>query len=558
MNNIPKIVSFDLDEDVVEKLTEKDFNISNYVLTENYKIKNPRGIDIVPSVVFESNMHECEIVIIDLNYKEYPIITKESSVIPENTGKYYVIRTPDKATLLDLKPFNLQRIPHKMFKSSIIKIYFCGKYYEEEYNKILRGENSYDNTITYSNYSHAKMTAENKSGSRIKIVNDEDIFSSILNKYLSSFKYECILHKNRAYMNNFYDLLTNEENEIISSMYKGPDGSIELYLPVTEKKSELLLDLLNQVFPRLRPEIFPEATELLWRDDKKNLLPGNESLIRAKINLKSEFEKNIQEIDLKIEENTKKYSYMLDILTETGDNLVSAVNQSLRFIGFDSKEEKEFLEEGELKEEDIRIDETDKHIVIECKGISGTSTDNECRQIQKIKNRRQRKRGKFDVYGLYIVNHQLHIEPSKRSNPPFQAVQIEDAKEEVGLLTTYELYKQLCAINKGYASKERTKEDMLKTGLVTFTLDNLVYIGEVSEVLKKGNVAIFNLNGESIDLGMTLVFNKKDEFKEAAIKSIELDDCEVNNANSGEVGVFVDIKLSKGMKIYKLLNKNDN
>ena len=102
MNNIPKIVSFDLDTDVVKKLAEKDFNISNYVLTENYKIKDSYGLDIVPNVSFDSNMHECEIVIIDLNYKKLPITTKEYSSIPENTGKYCVVRTPERATLLDL------------------------------------------------------------------------------------------------------------------------------------------------------------------------------------------------------------------------------------------------------------------------------------------------------------------------------------------------------------------------------------------------------------------------------------------------------------------------
>ena len=71
--------------------------------------------------------------------------------------------------------------------------------------------------------------------------------------------------------------------------------------------------------------------------------------------------------------------------------------------------------------------------------IGGTSKDEECSQIFKIKSRRMKELKRFDVFGLYIVNHQKHLPPLNRENPPFTENQIQDAiNDERGLLTTWQ------------------------------------------------------------------------------------------------------------------------
>ena len=73
-------------------------------------------------------------------------------------------------------------------------------------------------------------------------------------------------------------------------------------------------------------------------------------------------------------------------------------------------------------------------MTIEVKGISGTSTDKDCSQIDKVVKRKMKKYDRTDVNGLYIVNHQRYLPPLSRDNPPFKDIQIKDAETVLNLI----------------------------------------------------------------------------------------------------------------------------
>ena len=148
----------------------------------------------------------------------------------------------------------------------------------------------------------------------------------------------------------------------------------------------------------------------------------------------------------------------------------------------------------DTKEEDIQIEMEAGLIIIEAKGIGGTSRDDECSQISKIRSRRCEERNKFDVIALYIVNHQRHIPPLERKNPPFTENQVHDAElEKRGLLTTWDLYNLYFNVENGMISKKRAIECLMKPGLIKFIPDKITKLNLVKEIYQNGEVVIFDL-----------------------------------------------------------------
>lgn len=117
----------------------------------------------------------------------------------------------------------------------------------------------------------------------------------------------------------------------------------------------------------------------------------------------------------------------------------------------------------------------------------------------------------FDVFGLYIVNHQRYLPPEKRENPPFSEMQIEDAvNDERGLLTTYELFKLHFNIERGLISKEDAREAL-------FAPSGCVRIRGLYDIHYKGFVVVFQADGLSITQGQTIVLDDGRRYRSAEI-----------------------------------------
>ena len=202
-------------------------------------------------------------------------------------------------------------------------------------------------------------------------------------------------------------------------------------------------------------------------------------------------------------------------------------------------------------EEDIQIENSNSLLVIEVKGIGGTSKDSECSQISKIKYRRAKERGKFDVFGLYIVNHQRHLPPLNRKLPPFTPDQISDAEnDERGLITTYQLFNLYSDISNGIITKEEARKSLYQYGHINFKPSNLKFIDTVQETFLKGSVSILNIKDIELVIGTELFIEYKGKFKTTKIIGLKLDEKSIDKVSNGEVGIKTDKKINKKSKIW--------
>ena len=281
-------------------------------------------------------------------------------------------------------------------------------------------------------------------------------------------------------------------------------------------------------------------------------MPNQKKLIEEKNNIQAEYEIKLKSKEDEISSNYEHYSFLHELLTETGDELVDALFKYLKWLGFKKVIKMDEENSTSILEEDIQIELENGLLVIECKGIGGTSTDSDCSQIEKIKHRRSKERKKFDVYALYVVNHQRYLPPIERQNPPFTSNQQQDAlNEERGLLSTWQLFNLYYEIEEGIISKEDAQKYFINYGLIEFKPTGLILIDEPKEILKKGSVCIVNIDNVELSIGEKILVEKNGKYKLATIESIQLDGKQVSNVKAGEVGLKLNIQISKKSKLWK-------
>ncbi len=253
----------------------------------------------------------------------------------------------------------------------------------------------------------------------------------------------------------------------------------------------------------------------------------------------------LRDIDEKIAANRSKFSFLHDLLTQTGSELVDTVDLFLRWLDFSNVVNVDKTN-PDLPEEDLQVETNNGMLVIEVKGISGTSTDSDCSQITKIRYRRAEERDSFDVYGLYVVNHQMYMPPIERANPPFSETQINDAKNDRrGLITTFDLFNLYFNVAAGYVSKVEARSALFQIGLVSFPPSNATSIPGPYEIHYKRQVVIIHLQDLEIRNGDTIVFLSDGRYDCADVLEIQVDNKTVSNVSRGEVG----LRLSKRIDV---------
>lgn len=240
------------------------------------------------------------------------------------------------------------------------------------------------------------------------------------------------------------------------------------------------------------------------------------------------------------------------MLTDTGDDLVDDVVTFLKWLGFDNvKKADEEVDEGGLLQEDIRVGLNAKDmLLIEVKGVHGTSTDNECAQIEKNILRRYHEHKYNNVYGLYIVNNEKGKEPLKRTFPPFNNTQIQDAKNSCrGLAYTYKLFNLYFEIESGIITKEEAQKCLLDYGLVDFR-NNFRSLGIPYNYFKHNSVVCVEPQDIEIKVGDFFYFeDSRKRLQKVVIQSIEQEGKPLTSVDNGKTGFGLDKTVPKGVEI---------
>jgi hypothetical protein len=190
-------------------------------------------------------------------------------------------------------------------------------------------------------------------------------------------------------------------------------------------------------------------------------------------------------------------------------------------------------------------------LVIEIKTIGGTSTDKDCSQVSRIRYRRAEQRNKFDVFGLYVANHQRYLPPNSRTNPPFSDNQIKDVLlDKRGLLTTYDLYKAYFLIENDVISKSEVRDSLFEYGHVELKPKGLNSLGIPQEYYSSNTVAMINLDNINLKKGMDLYIKKNGNWNKVKILSIRINDIDVEEIKTGEVGIKLSEPIKKNSEVF--------
>lgn len=553
-----KVCCFNVSDDIIAYLSES-FDVYNGSLGKKIKVDNNRYNPhkyLLSNHDIPANIHEYRIIIDDMLYQDnvmdyIPEEHERKYLADKKVAQYFRISYPQN--IFDPIPYACYWLCEGIEKmnqnNKMILICFQAKEYVITYG-VVDYSLQLRHTYSYSNYEHTlNSTYERLEGQEIYLCDNK--LSKILFEHSTDelYYFQTFRQRYKHFLEeyvpdeNFVPLLKNNRGDIISYAYFG-ENRIEFMLPQMSNKLDFLKRLFNEFLFKNYSDLFPTVEAKPWIGKDTYMLPNHEELLRLKEKNKEDFERKEKELDDKIRENKEKYSYLHEILTESGDALVDALIKYFKWLGFDDIVNKDTTVVGGLFEEDIQINLGDDGIlVVEVKGINGTSTDAECSQIHKVKFRRCEERGKFDVKALYIVNNERHIEPLKRTIPPFNKNQIRDAQNDKrGLLYTWQLYNLYFNIENGFITKQEARERMLNFGLIDLE-PHLLELGKPYKYYNNHQIACIELDNKEVCKNDYVAYSVKGRWYKVEIISIEQEHDKVDVASSGKVGIQVKGKL---------------
>ena len=564
----PRICLIDVAEDISAKLRKRGFNCYKGTLGSLVEVNNVSQHSerrCLLNFNFPPNLHEYDIVVVDLQQPTTVPYVEEDHVRTWIKGqKQLALVSSFPETIFDPRALCASILESKlqpfMEKESILVIFAAPdekiEYHPIEINPSGPKRLGLETHSLYEFYPDLPSCKEIIGKDTKVLVKPGSEIASLLERhnktasYAITFNHPTHWEKDKNVKNeNFIPLIEARPDEIISFACMR-EKNVTFLFPRIQHKEALLIDLLEKVLPNILPGIFPFSTQFAWLDDSKYQLPNESELVEQKTNLEIEYDTKLKEINGRIDANRQEYGFLHDLLMQSGSGLIKTVERYLGWLGFEDVVNVDDTN-PDLQEEDLRVEGDRGMLVIEVKGIGGTSTDSECSQISKVKYRRSKERGVFDVFALYIVNHQRYQPPAARTNPPFNATQIQDAKnDERGLLTTYDLFKLYFNIKNGFIKKEDARESFFQYGLVEFNPSNAIFISKPSEIHHNGYVVVFELEGIEIRIGMSIIINDNDRFRSAQILEIQVEGNSVEKVDTGEIGIKLSDKVNNRVELW--------
>jgi len=564
----PRICLIDVEERICESLRKSGFNCFVGTLGSLVEVPNHDSHDYhlcYPDPRFPVNLHEYDIVVIDLqNCKRAPYSAEDHTLLRGSDHTQLAFLSSFPQTLFDPRPLSASILRgglKPLLQRETIFVVFAGENVTAEYHPVRIEYRNHVrlNPEKYSIYkfldgmpSNQNMVGEDTS---IAISRDTEL-GRVLHRHGKGAKYHIVFthptywESNRCIKDsNFMPLMMAGEDQVVSFV-RAAKKNHAFFFPEMEDKEAFVTDLLKHALPAIFPDVFPYSSTFAWLSGPAYRLPNEEDLLREKADLEAEYDNKLKQIDERIEANHQKYQYLHDLLTQSGSELVKTVERYFRWLGFADVVNCDEAD-PQVLEEDLQVTTERGLLVVEVKGIGGTSTDAECSQIAKVKYRRAKECGRFDVHAIYIVNHQRFLPPAERANPPFSVNQIKDAQnEERGLLTTYDLFRLHFSVEAGLITKEDARSALFQSGLVRFIPSNAVEVPTPYEIHHKGYVVVVRLEGISVERGMGIILEENGIYRKSTVEEIQIDGNSVDKAESGEVGIKLTERITKATKLW--------
>lgn len=546
MANKTKICCLDVDKSIVDYLQEEhDVYSGSMGIRLSMPEHRMSSSIVVPNYDFPLNMHEYDVFVIDMMesvindyYPEDHIPQNNETVVAKQMCCDRLINVFNP---IPYGAYALRTLMQDKKDKRPIIIAF-------QYELAIRTYRWSDgNQKTYVNYDFIRMPRIDKRyGTQVSLT-DRAVSEMLFKNHLNEVKYHCAF--DCIGLEDFVPLLVNNNGECVSYI-QITDDAVVFMLPQMKDKSAFLKSLFESVLYEQFSEYFPAVEEMRWIHKEEYMLPNEEGMRGELEQAKKDYEAKKAEINARIAENAGHYEFLHTMITGTGSELVNAVIEYLKWLGFEDVVNADEDEGREYNEEDIRITIPDGLFILEVKGIHHNSTDDECARVGKYQIRWMQDMGTTNVKALYVVNHQRNVEPLKRDNPPFNDVQKSDAKSGYrGLVTTWQLYNLYYDIERGILSKEDAREALMQYGWVEFVPKGAVKLGLPYRYCRN-NVICVELNGLQVSEGDDMYAYDGRNWHEAEVLSIEVNNQRLKSVDNGHVGFGLSEELPEKAEVY--------
>ena len=556
----PKILLLDCQQDVKSNLKKEGYNICIGSLGFPYENINLFNIQRVEyNYEFPYDLSEQEIIIVDLLPKP-PHKYNEFKRFFHTISNYSVNYNVNIINPIPLAIDRLNQYLSKIISFNGILILFSHEFHTCEY--IINNGSYHSSNYGFNVISPlVRMIGYSSiSGNEITCATNNNI-SETLSKYLENAEFACTFSCKKSDDDcTWIPLAYNKYNDVVSFLVRVRDKGFILVFPQIEDKGSFLIDLLKNVLPENNPAIFP-----YYEGNKWILKPEYEHFEIIEIQKQIEAinidaQKRVVSLQQGIEEIRLEKQHIQDLVTETGEKLVISVEKSLNELGFkkviNMDEENRKNRVDEKLREDLQIRDYEPIILIEVKGISGIQKERDSIKVINYVAPRIKKEKICEIKGLSIVNHQRNIQAIDR-NEAFQGDAILTAEEnEIGLITTFDLYKIVRSFMQNKWTHENVKDIFYKNGKIEPAPTNYEYIGYVNTYWEEQKSLSIIIENNEIRINDRIAFDLPTIFIEQDLTSMQLDDKQVEGAMKGqEIGILTNlnkVEAKKGVRVFKV------
>lgn len=560
----PKILLIDVKSSAVEKLSEIGFNVKAGTFGQPYRVEMNSGFESLISEPLLPNHTEQEILIVDLDY-EVADHAKGKKSRPEDApdfwGKcdYGFIDPRVKAAISVRDDFD------RILEAGGVVVVFATKktpgsiqFARAVRRQLYDAESIYQSEWDFiSDLSDMQVIATQ--GQEMYAVNPNTSIGNLLKSHLPDSSYACTLVGGYRKNNPWTALAKNKFDQAVA-LFRPCSSGFVIVLPQLKDKPSFLKSLFTSVLPEMAPHLFPGIEQGRWTHLSDYELPEIMQLDVQRCQLDAKFQADLaalKEQELKVR---KQDGWMHDLLTQTGDPLVAAVQMGLKNIGFQNVIDMDEVrdKEGKSRREDLQIRDLSPTLVVDIKGIANFPGDEDVLQANKHATLLMREQKRTDIFGLSLINHQRHIPPLQRDNEiPFRQELIQVALEsQFGMLTAWDFYRLVRNARLNQWKFDHIFPVLYKYGRVEIIPVHYQYLGKVAKVwtdkfgidIETGTVAV----GERIAIEFSVLF------EEADVTELMVKDIKVKHVNVGDkTGIpwpTTKSKLREGLRVFKVGN----
>ena len=567
----PKILLMDCEKPVGDRISTDGFNVSLGTFGRPYRVSMDDGFHPVICRADLPNYAEQEIIVIDLKVRDIASGPEAEKCVAYSSKDWWC---STETGVIDPRPRVMEHAKegfNRIFRSGGVFLVFCDP--RQKQNMRLASGNRYgrlesvaqeiesDNWSFLSIFSDRFFTFGMEHGNEI-FAPEQNRYSTFLQRHLKDCEFSTVfaptyLFKQDACKSVFVPILNNKHGDSVGGLVVDNESKgLVFLLPHFRNKQEIVHDMIAHLLPDILPQHFPFSERTRWLFATEYEHPEVISLSEDKAKILSEAAEKADAIDLQIENERQRQSYLHGILTKTGDDLVKDVKLALETIGFKSVidvDENGF--DANAKQEDLQVKDRNPILLLEVKGINGLPTEGDTLQVVKYIPRRMKEWGHTDVSGVVIINHQRSIPPVQRRNDlVFTTQQIEDAKNsDIVLVTTWELFRLLRAKKKYFWKPEFLTGMFYERGRIPEIPLHWREVGKVAHFYEKPGVASVELTG-TLEIGDKIGFLLSSEYIEEEVTSLHIERNRVEKATAGQrVGIKTTrnrSELKEGMPLY--------